>query len=398
MKFRLRHLWLKVHLYLGLTAGLLLALAGLTGSLIVFDHAIDERLNARMMRTAEQGSPRPLTEIAAAAEAAPNVTGRATTVAYPRVPNGVFTVSFKPKGQAAEAEVTEVFVDPVTARVLGQRLRGSGLMATIYRLHATLLAGKPGEIVLGVMATLVLVSVVSGVVLWWSLIHAGLRAAFAIRRQKFNFDLHKTVGIVVTPILFLIAWTGTHLTLPSVVRPVVTTVFPETKLPQKVKSKSPDAGARSLTADRAAAVAQARMPGCRPMSVELPVGPDDSFRVFVRQVGEVGDLRGVGRVWVDRYDGEVLATRDWERFTLADTYFRIQLALHSGDAFGMAGRWLFCAAGLIPALLYATGFALWWRKRQSRRRQQQHAAARPVVPVSQPREQVKAAPVEPIEV
>ncbi len=60
-------------------------------------------------------------------------------------------------------------------------------MATIYRLHATLLAGKPGEIVLGVMATLVLVSVVSGVVLWWSLIHAGLRAAFAIRRQKVQF-------------------------------------------------------------------------------------------------------------------------------------------------------------------------------------------------------------------
>lgn len=398
MKFRLRHLWLQVHLYLGLTAGLLFALAGLTGSVIVFDHAIDERLNASMMLTAEQGSPRPLTEIVASAEAAPNVSGRASGIAYPRVANGTFTVSFKPKGQGGEAAITEVFVDPATAQVLGQRLRGSGLMATIYRLHATLLSGKPGEIVLGVMATLVLVSVVSGVVLWWSLIHAGIRAAFAIRRQKFNFDLHKTVGIVFTPVLFLIAWTGTHLTLPGVVRPVVTTVFPETKLPQKVKSKPPAEGARSLTADQAAAVAQERMPGCRLMSVELPAGPDDSFRVFVRQVGEVGDLRGVGRVWVDRYDGEVLATRDWEQFTLADTYFRIQLALHSGDAFGMTGRWLFCAAGLIPALLYVTGFALWWRKRQSRLRQQRHIAARPLVSGSPPREQVKAPPVEPIQV
>lgn len=374
MTSRLRTLWLKIHLVLGLTIGLLFAFAGLTGSLIVFDHALDERLNAGMMLTRNQGERKSLQEIVSAAEASSFAPGRASTIAWPRVPDGVFTVSFRQKGEQTANKTIEVFVDPVSTKILGQRERGTGLIATIYSLHSTLLAGKTGMTIMGILAFLVLVSIATGVLLWWPLLKAGFRVAFLIRPDKWNFDLHKTTGILLTPVLFLIAFTGTHLALPGTIRPIVTSILAETKLPQKVKSKPLPSTRFSLTADQAAAVAQATMPGCRLMSVELPSAPDAAFRVFVRQVGEVGDLRGVGRVWVDRYTGEVLATRDWNKFTLADTYFRIQLALHSGDAFGLAGRWLFCAAGLTPTVLYITGFLLWWRKKRSKRRQRNAAS------------------------
>jgi uncharacterized iron-regulated membrane protein len=41
----LRSLWLKVHLYLGLSAGFVFTLIALTGSVLVFHRAIDEALN-----------------------------------------------------------------------------------------------------------------------------------------------------------------------------------------------------------------------------------------------------------------------------------------------------------------------------------------------------------------
>ncbi len=372
---RLRHLWLKVHLYLGLTAGLLFALTGLTGSLIVFDHALDEQLNAPMMLTRNTGPRKSLAEIVRAAEDSKLAPGRGTSIVYPRVANGTFTVYFKsPGASGVEAAIPEVFVDPVTAEVLGTRIRGSGLMETIYRLHSSLWSGKTGQVIQAGMAVLVLVSIATGLILWWPLRRAGWRAAVGVRRQKLNFDLHKVGGVFFTPVLFLIAFTGIHLAWPAVVRPVVTTFLPETKLPLKVKSLPQKSEGRVLGPDEAMEVAERTMPGCRPMMLELPAGKDDAYRAFVRQVGEVGELRGVGRVWVDRYSGEVLATRDWTRFTAADTYFRVQLALHSGDAFGMGGRWLFCLSGLVPALLYGTGFALWWRKRASRQRQLARAA------------------------
>jgi len=382
---RLRHLWLKVHLYLGLTVGLLFALTGLTGSLIVFDHALDEQLNAEMLLTRNTGPRKSLAEIVLAAEASGLAPGRGTSVVYPRVENGTFAVYFKPAGaNAAEAPIPEVFVDPVTGEALGARIRGSGLMETIYRLHSSLWSGKTGQAIQGGMAALVLISIGTGLILWWPLRRAGWRTAVGIRRRKLNFDLHKVGGVFFTPVLFLIAFTGVHLAWPAVVRPVVTAFLPETKLPQKVKSLPPASRGPGLGPDEAMEVAERTMPECRPMMLELPAGKEDSYRAFVRQVGEVGELRGVGRVWVDRYSGEVLATRDWTRFTAADTYLRVQLALHSGDAFGMAGRWLLCVSGLVPALLYGTGFALWWRKQVSRRRQL--ARARQIEPAGRANE------------
>jgi len=44
-----RKLWLKVHLYLGLVVGAVFVLIGLTGSLLAFESALDERLNSTLM-------------------------------------------------------------------------------------------------------------------------------------------------------------------------------------------------------------------------------------------------------------------------------------------------------------------------------------------------------------
>jgi uncharacterized iron-regulated membrane protein len=362
MKLKLRRVWLMVHRWLGLTVGLLFAFAGLTGSVIVFDHAIDEWLNSAMMVTRHEGSQRSVAEIIAAAEQAAPAPGRIVNVHYPRIEKGTFTLHFRDPQQSNKAETTEVFVDPITAEVLGQRVRDSGLMAAIYRLHSTLLAGDTGKGLLGGLALLSLVSISSGLVLWWPLIRRGIRIGIGIRSGMVVYDLHKSLGGLFSPILLLIVVTGVYLTLPKLVKPLITAFSKETKLPTKVKSKPREPGMQAIGPDAAAQVAQQTMPGCRLMSIELPLKADDAYRVFVRQSGEVGELRGVGRVWVDQYQGNCLATRDWRTFTIADTYFRIQLALHSGDAFGLLGRWLFCLAGLVPSVLYVTGFIMWRRR------------------------------------
>jgi uncharacterized iron-regulated membrane protein len=212
-----------------------------------------------------------------------------------------------------------------------------------------------------------LVSLGSGLLLWWPLIRKGFWTGLGIRRRLLTYDLHKSMGGVSVLILLLIVSTAVYLTLPGMVKPLVKAISAETKLPERVKSTlSP--GAAAIGPDAAVRVAERVMPGCRPMSIDLPNKKDDSYRVFVRQHGEVGQQRGVGRVWVDQYNGDCLAMRDWGKFTFADTYFRIQLALHSGDAFGLCGRWLFCVVGLVPCGLYVTGFVMWRRRHRMSRR------------------------------
>lgn len=366
MASRLRNVWLVFHRWLGLTAGLLFAVMGLTGSLIVFRHAVDEQLNAGMLLSRQSGTPMSLEEIIAKTREASPAPGKIANIFYPRVPNGVFTLHFRGSEKAAKGDTIEVFVDPVTGETLGQRARETGLVALIYRLHSTVLAGETGRMLLGGMSFLAFISLCSGIILWWSYIRKGIRIGLSIRPQLFLFDLHKSLGAVFFPILLLVLATSNYLTLPGLIKPAVKLVSDETKLPVKLKSTVPESDATPIGADAAGRVAEQIMPGCRLMSIELPSKADDSYRVFVRQQGEVGEVRGVGRVWVDQYSGECLATRDWNKFTFADTFFRIQLAIHTGDAFGPVGRWIFLVAGLIPMVLYVTGFIIWRRRISSR--------------------------------
>lgn len=375
MQLIARRIWLKTHLYLGLTAGFVFSLAGLTGSVLVFEHALDENLNAEMMLTENQGQPRSLDEIAAVAQQQFAELGRLDRIAVPRAAENVYALRFRTG--PGKGKSTEVFYDPYSAESLGQRPEKSGLIAWIYDLHARLLLGQTGRMLMGGLALTVIVSIVSGIVLWWPLQKGGWRVAWGIRRNKLNFDLHKTGGLLATPPLLLIAFTGVYLGLPTLVKPVVGIFSAETKQPKGVVSTRPATPSEPIGSTRAAQLSLELMPGSELLYVQLPQADDDVYKVFVRQPGEVGQLRGAGRIWLDQYSGEILETRDWNQFTFADTYYRIQISLHNGDAFGFPGRLLFFFVGLIPALLYVTGFLLWVRKKLSRRRQKRNRVLSP---------------------
>jgi uncharacterized iron-regulated membrane protein len=61
-----RKLWLKVHLYLGLFAGAVFVIIGLTGSIMAFEHPQDENLNAEIMTVPVTDKLMPLDDIVAA--------------------------------------------------------------------------------------------------------------------------------------------------------------------------------------------------------------------------------------------------------------------------------------------------------------------------------------------
>ncbi|MEW4565066.1 PepSY-associated TM helix domain-containing protein [Bremerella sp. JC770] len=377
MKPRLRHLWLVAHRWLGLTAGLIFVLLGLTGSLLVFDHAIDEWLHPTLLLSEGSGSKKPLAEILDAANAGYQGDSRgemsqALAVTKPRVENGVWTVWFQggPKGAP---EFIAVYVDPYTANVNGQRAWGSDPMGIVYRLHFRLLAGMFGGLAVGVIGILLLISLFSGVVLWWPLIKGGLRAALAIRGgSRFNYDVHKTVGITTALFMIVITFTGVYMELPFLVKPVLQLVSKSTKPPEEMKSSASEK--QPLTADQAIAIAQKEFPEATFDHLHPPEGEEGVFEVAFRQAGEVQTSYGRTQVYLDQYSGEVVYMHSPESFTATDTFLAWQFPLHNGEAFGIVGRWSVFVLGIVPAILYVTGFLLWYRRRQSRLRQKQRKA------------------------
>ncbi|MBK8768176.1 MAG: PepSY domain-containing protein [Burkholderiaceae bacterium] len=58
----------------------------------------------------------------------------------------------------------------------------------------------------------------------------------------------------------------------------------------------------------------------------------------------------------------MVAVKDASRASPGDTVLAWLHPLHNGEALGLPGRLLVCAAGLIPALLFVTGWIRWRQK------------------------------------
>ncbi|MCS6286507.1 MAG: PepSY domain-containing protein [Nitrospira sp.] len=364
--------WLRVHWAIGLFAGALFAVMGLTGSALVFYQAIDEWLNPDRLIIEGDGTYRSFDDMAAAARAArPDLTGP-YGLFLPQSRSGVVEAWFKaPAGDAEHVRDIEVTIDPYRAEVLSRdRIWGRTVVSFIYELHKAWLLDEVGETVVGGMGLLLVLSIGSGVYLWWPKPEK-YRLAITfnpkgsrIRRQ---YDAHKLAGIAGSLVLLLLAGTGIYLEFPAYVVPLVKVVLPVPGETEWRSTAKPDV--RPISVDQAVTIAMQRLPDGELKWIGLPLQADDVFQVGLRRPEEVRRTSSDSIVWLDQYSGIVLQVQDWRRFTAGETFLAWLFPLHNGEAFGLTGRWVVCFTGVIPLVLYVTALRMWWLKRQAHRRQ-----------------------------
>ncbi|RCS41321.1 PepSY domain-containing protein [Bremerella cremea] len=369
-RVRWRNLWLRIHRWLGLVAGLLFVLMGLSGSFLVFHHAIDAWLNPDLLISEVADVSHSLDEIMAVAKEQGETEEHVLKFAdAPREASGVWTVWFQQPIQ--DAPFRQVYVDPYSAQVTGKRVRGEYLTTFIYLLHMKLLAGRAGANIVGISGILLLISFVSGIYLWWPMWRHSWRAAFAIRGgSRFVFDSHKVLGLGSLPLLLVIAFSGVYMVFPSWFE-AVPRLLADEKRPSSPLISQVTPGAKTISVDRAVEIAQEILPAAELNRIHFPTNEKGVYSIRLRQPGDVRQHMGNSRVWLDRYSGQVLAVRDWNEHSAVDTFFAWQFPLHNGEALGLGGRWFVFLSGVVLAILYFTGFWLWFRKKRAHWKQKQ---------------------------
>jgi uncharacterized iron-regulated membrane protein len=266
----------------------------------------------------------------------------------------------------------QVMVDPADLAVTGERVWGDIgltrplLMPTLFHLHRYLLAGAVGKTVIAVSGLALLFMSVVGVVLWWPRATiAAWRKAFTVAHRgswpRFNVSFHRAAGAVVAPVLAVLGFSGCLFNQPQWITPIVgslAAVSPQEKL------KGGAAG--DVQVARAVQTAADLFPAARVSRVGLPAKPGLPYEIRLRQPGEVRQGDGNTRVTVDAATGRILRVRDPLRAPAGDRFLDWQFPLHTGEAFGSAGRMIITAAGLAPAAFMLTGLAVWWRRKVSR--------------------------------
>lgn len=359
-----RSIWLKTHLWLALGVGFFYVLIGLSGSLMIYGKTLDGWLNPRLTLHQAQGDALPLDRILAAVKAAHPGRFGPWTLELPRSQAGTITAWYEHPKETREAYYAPlmVAVNPYTAEVLANRYWGDTAVTWLYRLHAELHLGGFGARLIGLLGLALTLSVLSGLILWWPGL-AGLRRVFIVRHdqgvRRFAVDLHRTLGFLGSVFLLLFALTGLHLVYPGVMEALLgASAMGHGEDIKNVRSTAAQ-NDNPVTMAEAVLVARGLFPHGEVRRVSEPDGAAGTYRIEVLQRGETYSRHPATWIWVDRWSGQIREVQNPRKFTSGERWLSSVWPLHSGEALGGVGRFVWFLVGLLPLALYVSGISYW---------------------------------------
>jgi uncharacterized iron-regulated membrane protein len=271
----------------GLTLAAYAVVIGLTGSVLVFR----DQLKAWDYPEFHRASPvaistTPDQALAVVRGAWPD--GRALSVTWPNAESPYWmSYVLLNKGGARE-----VFTDPSTGKIVGDRDPSGGWNGWLARMHTNLLAGSTGRRVNGYGAWLLVVMGLTGAVLWWP------RQIWRPRWRA--WPLHHATGVIALPFVLLLSVTGTYFMWSTDYVKAVSTVFERTAEPKGKGAKGP-----MLPMAELAGRAYAALPGREIQRIAVVEQPNQAVRVTMRE-GTPAEFHLVSTVFLDPVTGDVL--------------------------------------------------------------------------------------------
>lgn len=381
-----------LHRWCGLSIAVFLFVAGLTGAVISWDHELDEWLNPHLFHAHSAGAPLPALALAQRIEAGdPRLQVTYLPLAAEPGHTLLVEVGARPdpaSGRAFALDFNQLALDPANGAEQGRREWGAislsreNLLPFLYKLHYSMHIPDAFGVELGVwfMGIVAAVWALDNLVaLWISFPSASSwRKSFALRwRQggpKRVFDLHRSGGVWLWPLLLLLAVTALSMNLGhELVRPLVATLSELT--PDPFASRTPTALDQPITPQLsreevlALARAEAQRRGWQePAGAIFYAQSYGLYGVGFFQAGHDHGDGGLGNPWLyyDAISGAAAGAEVPGQGSAGDIFLQAQFPLHSGRIIGVPGRVLVSALGLAVATLSATGILIWARKRRAR--------------------------------
>ncbi len=203
----LKKIFFQIHWFLGITAGLILSIMGVTGAIYSYEQPIQKWLNpdSYTVQVEKQDKLTPAELYQHFQKTDPEMKINSITVAKdPTVSSSINIVK-----EGARKGYT-MMINPYTAEVLPE-VKSREFFKFIEQLHRNLTVGPVGKQITGACTLMLLIFIFSGLYLRWPKKHS-FKQWFMIKPQlkgrNFIWDLHAVVGTWVVVFFLIIACTG----------------------------------------------------------------------------------------------------------------------------------------------------------------------------------------------
>jgi uncharacterized iron-regulated membrane protein len=364
--------WL--HLWLGLTSGIIVCFMGITGCILAFEREIEDA--TQPYRFAESRnvpllSPSALQDIAVKQLPAKKL----HSISYE--PGKTCIASF----YSGEPEYYYlIFIEPYTGKVLKVKDMSTDFFRVIIDGHFYLwLPPAVGQPIVASATLIFVILIITGIILWWPRNKAARKQRFSVKLnakwRRTNYDLHNVLGFYMSWIIIFIAFTGLVWGFQWFAKTVYWTTsggkaaiaFEETlsdttSMIRRSELPAIDQVWFNIRREQPsfAGLMEVHMPENEKSSIEIALNPDS--KTYWK-----ADYR-----YFDQYSFKELAVKHafgkLKDAPVADKIVRMNYDIHVGAIAGLPGKILAFCASLICGSLPVTGFLIWWgRKKKSKK-------------------------------
>ncbi len=360
----IKSLLFQLHWLLGISAGLVLSVMGLSGATLAFEDEIVRLANpplaAIAARHAAGEQPLPLAELARRLD----LEGAHRSNRLLIDPTGTRPSAVRLPGR----DGGRLYFDPYTGAVLPAP-RLDGFFSFAEDLHRRLAAGERGKAVTGVCAFVLIFFCLSGLYLrwprrWWSW-HAWWAVEWNRQGRSFLWSLHSVIGTWCLLVYLLIAATGLYWSYDWYRQGLVAMLGGDAA----PKEKEGGRGGKPPAVDYARLqAALATVPAAQRAYLDLRLPGRSGQPIVARYLPpDPAHDRAYDSVEVDPASGRVLRHLEYRQQPLGRRLLTSMFALHSGSFFGLPGRVAMLLASLCMSLFFVTGWMLYLDRRRKKR-------------------------------
>ncbi|KFE98370.1 peptidase [Chryseobacterium formosense] len=375
----------KLHLWFGLSVGLIVFVVSLTGTMYVFKDEIQSQLRKDVIYVKAQTitqNPLSIEILKEKVSLEINEKFPISSVEIPLDKNKSYEFLYYEKDKKGwnyfdEVKINKlVYVNQYNGQILGIYNEKYDLFPILKSIHwSLLLKADWGKYVVGIPVVLFIMMLITGIILWWPKNKSAAKGRFWFKWKNVknwkrkNYDLHNILGFYASFIALLLSLSGIYFAYPWVKNTFNLTLSGSSELPKEKEIKSPDSllAKNNSVFDLSAQETKNLYP--ESSSFRIPLNGKNKKGKELKNIpvtvyGEDGKFAIRNQIVFDKYSGKLLSNKPHQQLNNAEKYANANYDVHTGSYFGLVGKIIWFIAGLICTSLPVTGFLVWWGKKK----------------------------------
>ncbi|SFB50162.1 PepSY-associated TM helix domain-containing protein [Algoriphagus aquimarinus] len=341
----------QIHLYLGMSCGILASITGFTGSMYVWQPEIIAALNPKLLAVDSMDKISEEALLKTSLTLFENQKDTIAKIFLPYREQQTISIVYT-NGQT-------FYYHPENGMVLGQKSASISFFEDLLMIHRTLGIPEIGKYIVGGNAILFFLFILtSGLFLWWKKYKSnfikGVRIRWKRNRKRLNYDVHKTLGFLFFLPLLVMAFSGGYFTYNTYYKEGFKLVdgFTENTKPEKKMKVGTTLDLQDLL--------EKSEKNYSLRAIYLPENLTSTYQFrYVKDRLISPGLRKTKEIKLDQ-NRKVIDAVSFESDLVSDQIAVQMYPIHIGEIAGMMGRILVFISGLIPIILFITGLRFYY--------------------------------------